>query len=189
MELSLLEYRRLALMALWTGLIATVGLVFAFIPNLEFVLLAAFLGGVALGKKEGFLVAALGEAIFSAINPIGSGLGFPILYVFQIFSVGLSGFVGGFLTQSEKFQNDRIVQSAILGFIGFLLTLIFDTLTALSFPLSAGIVDGTLWGTLTLGLAFFVMHMISNTVLFALFGPNLVMLVKRTLLMNGLAPN
>ena len=189
MELSLLEYRRLALMALWTGLIATVGIVLALVPNLEFVILSAFLGGVALGKKGGLIVAALGEAIFSAINPIGSGLGFPILYVFQIFSVGFCGFIGGFFSSSAMFEKPRVVHIIILGIIGFILTVIFDVLTALSFPLSSGIVDGTLWGTLSLGLIFFAMHTISNTVLFALFGPNLIRLIKRTLLMNGLAPS
>ena len=186
MELSLLEYRRFALMSLWTGLIVTVGMVFALIPNIELITLAAFLGGVALGARKGLIVAMVGEAIFSALNPIGSGLGFPILYAFQIISIGLSGFSGGVLSHLLRGQQNYFVVSISLGVTGFLLTLIYDTLTALSFPLSSGMTDGTIWATFSMGLIFFVMHLVSNTVVFGLFGPGLVHLVHRQLEMHGL---
>ena len=185
MEMSLNDYRSLALMALWVGLIATVGVVLVLIPNVELVLLTAFLGGIALGPKKGFIVAVLGEAIFSAFNPIGSGLGFPILYIFQLLGVGLSGLVGGLLSNALLSINNSILKAVSMGMIGFLLTLVYDMLTALSFPLSSGITEGTLWGSMLTGLAFFVMHMISTTTLFALFGPGLMQLVKRQLLMHG----
>jgi uncharacterized membrane protein len=186
MELSLLEYRRFALMALWTGMIATVGIVFAFIPNIELVLLSAFLGGIALGPKRGFLVAALGEAIFSALNPIGSGLGFPILYIFQVISIGLSGFVGGLSFRFMNTSASSFRMSISLGIIALVLTLVFDFLTALSFPLSSGMTDGALKGVLGTGLVFFLLHISSNIILFAIFGPVLIRLTERQLLMNGL---
>ncbi len=186
MELSLLEYRRFALMSLWTGLIVTVGMVFALIPNIELIILSAFLGGVAMGPRRGLIVAMVGEAIFSALNPIGSGLGFPILYAFQIFSVGLSGLSGGMLSRILRAQHNYLIVSIGMGALGFLLTLIYDTLTALSFPLSSGLTDGTIWATFSIGLIFFVMHLVSNTVLFGLFGPGLVQLVHRQLEMHGL---
>lgn len=176
-------------MSLWVGLIATVGIVFALIPNVELVILVAFLGGVALGARTGFFVAVLGEAIFSAINPIGSGLGFPILYLFQILSVGLSGLMGGLLARLIFSSDSLLLRSVLLGFAGFLITLFYDMLTALSFPLSTGLTEGTLWGTIVTGLAFFVMHMISNTILFTLFGPGLIQLIERQLLMHGLGRN
>ncbi len=186
MELSLQDYRRFALMSLWTGLIATVGFVFALIPNLELVTLSAFLGGVALGASRGMMVAMLGEAIFSALNPVGSGLGFPILYLFQIVSVGLSGLLGGWLRYPLQKLKNHLVLAVSFGVIGFVLTLVFDSLTALSFPLSAGLTEGTLWATLTTGLVFFVMHMSSNTILFALFGTGLFRLVQRQIQMHNL---
>jgi len=188
-NLSVGEYRRLALISLWVGLIATVGIVFAFIPNVELVILVAFLGGAALGARTGFFVAVLGEAIFSAINPIGSGLGFPILYLFQILSVGFSGMMGGLLAKSLLSMDSLIQKSALLGLSGFVITLFYDLLTALSFPLSTGLTEGTLWGTIATGLAFFVMHMVSNTILFTLFGPGLLHLVEQQLLMHGLDRN
>ncbi|MBT3253234.1 MAG: hypothetical protein HN995_04425 [Candidatus Marinimicrobia bacterium] len=186
MEMSLLEYRRIALMSLWTGLIVTVGMVFALIPNIELLILSAFLGGVALGPRRGFIVAVVGEAIFSALNPIGSGLGFPILYIFQILSVGISGLTGGILSSYLARHHNYLKTTIILSMVGFLLTLIYDALTALSFPISSGMTEGTIWATLTTGLIFFVLHLVSNTVLFGLFGPGLVQLVHRQLEMHGL---
>lgn len=186
MDLSLQEYRRIALMSLWTGMIATVGFVFALIPNIEFVLLSAFLGGIALGARSGFLVALLGEAIFSALNPIGSGLGFPILYAFQLFAVGVAGWTGGLLRYRLSRMENSYFLTASLGVLGFSLTLLFDTLTAMSFPLSAGLTEGTLLATFSTGLVFFMTHLISNTILFGLFGPTLIRLVNRQLLMHGM---
>ncbi len=186
MEMSLFEYRRIALMSLWTGLIVTVGMVFTLVPNIELIILSAFLGGIALGPKHGFIVAFVGESIFSALNPIGSGLGFPILYIFQIVSVGLSGLIGGVLSKFLSRPPSYIVSTFILGVVGFFLTLIYDVLTALSFPISSGMTEGTIWATLSTGLVFFILHLVSNTVLFGLFGPSLIQLLNRQLEMHGL---
>lgn len=186
MELSLQDYRRIALMSLWAGLIVTVGMVFALIPNMELVILSAFLGGIALGPRRGFIVAFIGEAIFSALNPIGSGLGFPILYAFQVFTIGLSGLVGGLTSRFFAREGHYLQFSILLGITGFLLTLIYDVLTALSFPISSGMTEGTIWATLTTGLVFFTMHLVSNTLLFGFFGPGLVQLVNRQLEMHGM---
>lgn len=186
MEISLHEYRRIALMSLWVGLIVTVGMVFALIPNVELIMLSTFLAGVALGPKRGVIVALVGEALFSALNPVGSGLGFPILYGFQIFSVSLSGLAGALLSGYLSREQHGLPVSIVLGATGFALTLIYDLLTALSFPLSSGMTEGTIWGTITTGLVFFTMHLISNTLIFALFGPGLVKLVNRQLEMHGL---
>jgi len=184
--MSLHEYRRLALMSLWTGLIATLGIVFVFVPNVELVILTAFLAGVALGPRQGMVVAMLGEALFSTLNPIGSGLGFPVLFALQIVAVGCSGLVGGLFHRREPRTVHPLVVSLMFACAGFGLTLIYDVLTALSMPLAAGVIEGTLLGTLLGGLAFFITHLVSNTILFAFFGPPLSRLVQEQVLMHEL---
>lgn len=186
MDMSLIEYRRLALMSLWTGLIATLGIIFAFIPNVELVILAAFLGGIGLGPKYGFIVAVLGEAIFSALNPIGSGLGFPVLYLFQIISVGLCGVIGGITAGLFNKTKISMGSSILLGMIGFCLTLFYDFITTLSFVITSGITEETLLGSIGSGLLFFIIHIASNTIIFALFGSGLIQLVNRQLRMHNL---
>ncbi|NQV16219.1 hypothetical protein HQ531_12230 [bacterium] len=184
--MSLSEYRRLALMSLWTGMIATLGIVFVFIPNVELVILAAFLGGTALGPRHGFIVAILGEAIFSALNPIGSGLGFPVLFVFQVFSVGFAGLLGGFASGMINNWESSVRLSVMLGALGLIITVFYDFMTTLSFLLTAGISETSLLGTISTGMLFFVVHMISNTIIFSLFGPALISLINRQLLMHRL---
>lgn len=183
---SLQEYRLLALMSLWTGLIATLGIVFALIPNVELVILTAFLAGYTLGPRRGLIVAMVGEAIFSALNPVGSGLGFPILFLFQIISVGFAGWTGGLLRSSLPLNGNIFLERVILGLLGFVLTLIYDLLTSLSLPLAAGITEGTIISSMLAGLAFFIMHLVSNTILFALFGPGLIRLIKEHILLHRL---
>lgn len=82
--------------------------------------------------------------------------------------------------------QSNIKSALTLGLTGFFITFFYDLLTALSFPLSTGLVEGTLWGSISVGLVFFVMHWVSNTFLFAIFGPGLVRLVNRQLMMHGL---
>jgi len=185
-DLTLLEYRRLSLMALWSGMLVVVGLVFAFIPNLELVTLTAFLGGIALGPRRGLILAVVGEGLFSAMNPIGSGLGFPILFLMQIFAIGLAGLAGGLVGPLLEKFNSPLIHSLVMAGCGLLLTLIYDLLTALSLPLSSGIIEGTLLGSVLAGMAFFVLHLVSNTLLFAIFGPGLCHLVQRQLLIHNL---
>lgn len=173
-------------MSLWTGLIVTVGMVFALVPNIELILLTAFLGGIALGPRRGLIVAVVGEGIFSALNPIGSGLGFPVLYAFQLMSVGLCGFIGGALATMVAGIQRQWLASLFMGVVGLFLTLFYDMLTALSFPISSGMISGTLWATITTGMVFFATHVVANTILFGTFGPGMVTLVNRQLKMYGL---
>lgn len=173
-------------MALWVALIVTVGLVFAFIPNIELVIFVAYLGGAALGAKRGFIVVVMGETIFSAFNPLGSGLAFPILLLLQIISIGFAGLMGGWTASIVLSIRSRIFRLVCVGLTGFFLTLVYDILTSLSLPLSTGMTEGTLIGSITAGLAFFVMHMVSNTILFSLFAPASLILVQNQMQMHGL---
>lgn len=183
---SVLDYQRIALQALWVGLIATVGVIFVFIPNIELVIFVAFIGGTALGVRKGLIVAILGEAIFSAFNPIGSGLAFPILYGFQVFSVGLAGAVGGLISPVILKMDSMATRGVLLGASGFILTFIYDILTSLSLPLSTGMTEGTILGSLSAGIVFYTAHLVSNTLIFSTLGPEMIQLVRRQLLMHRL---
>jgi uncharacterized membrane protein len=163
--------------------------IFVLIPNIELVTFTAFLGGSVFGVRKGLLVAALGEAIFSAINPIGSGLGYPILYLFQIISIGGAGMVGGLLSPLIMKLRSNLLQVLSLGIVGFLLTFFYDVLTGLSLPLSTGIMEGTIWGSISTGIIFYLAHMISNTAIFSLFGLGMLKLTNRQLIMHGFREN
>ncbi len=182
--MPLIEYRRLTLAAFWIAIMFTVGVFFAFIPNIELITTLAFLAGVAFGHWGGMAVAMTGEALFSSLNPLGSGLAFPILLFLQVLSVGLSGWMGGIFAH-RKIPEHSLALSVSLAGIGLILTLLYDFLTALSLPLTAGMEDQSFWAATLAGLPFFATHMGSNTLLFGLFMPELVGFVKRMLSMYG----
>lgn len=183
--LSLLEYRRTALAAMLMALLLAVGMTLVFIPNLELVTATAFLIGFLLGPKWGLWVAGLGEALFSAMNPIGSGLAFPILYGFQIIAISITGFVGGVLGKNLKVERSLTISPVWLGMIGSTLALIYDFLTALSFPLTAGMGGWPLVTAAVLGLGFFVIHIAVNFIVFSTILPHLMSLGRRQLLIHG----
>ncbi len=187
MTLNLSDYRRLALAALWIGLIVTTGVFFAFIPNVEFVTALCFLAGVIFGPWRGVVIAVTAEALFSAMNPIGSGLAFPVLFVSQILSMGFAGLIGGLFHRRQVLPG-RITSHIGLGITGALITVVYDFLTALSLPLTAGIEDGTLIGTALAGMVFFFVHIGANTILFALFMPILMKFTRYHLELHGFEP-
>ncbi|MFC1785680.1 hypothetical protein ACFL0J_08670, partial [Candidatus Neomarinimicrobiota bacterium] len=93
---------------------------------------------LTLGVSWGALVGGTAELIFSVLNPFGSGLVFPPLLMSQVFSMIIIGAAGGLMCPvffKRKFSTKRIASLAITGFV---LTFIFDSLTTLSYPLSAG---------------------------------------------------
>ncbi|OIO61912.1 MAG: hypothetical protein AUJ47_08695 [Candidatus Marinimicrobia bacterium CG1_02_48_14] len=186
MTLSLLEYRRAALAAMLMALLLAVGMTLVFIPNLELVTATAFLIGFLLGPKWGWWVAGLGEALFSAMNPIGSGLAFPILYGFQIIAISLTGFIGGVVGQRLTMDRPFVISRIWFGVLGSTLALIYDFLTALSFPLTAGLGGWPLLTATVLGLGFFIIHIAVNFVVFSTILPALMSASRRQLMIHGL---
>jgi len=59
----------------------------------------------------------------------------------------------------------------ILGVIGFFLTFIFDSLTTLSYPLSAGFDFTKTMGLYISGMGFTILHQMANGVIFAIGVP------------------
>lgn len=184
--LSLSEYRRTALAAMLIALLITVGMTFVFIPNLELIIATAFLAGFLLGPRWGWWVAGLGEALFSAMNPIGSGLAFPVLYAFQIMAITFTGFVGGVFSQRQITEPLSKYSRMGFGFLGGGLAMLYDFLTTLSFPLTAGIGGWSLVTAAVLGLGYFVIHIVSNFIIFSTILPGMMILGRRQLMVHGL---
>ena len=65
------------------------------IPNFEFLTVLLFVGGFVLGPAWGALAGALGEFLYSAMNPYGSGLAVPLVLAAQVAGMALAGVAGG----------------------------------------------------------------------------------------------
>jgi hypothetical protein len=148
------------------------GYLFMPVPNVEMITAAIFLSGLWMGPRYGLAIGVTAEAIFSLSNPMGFPP--PPLLVAQALGMGLAGWAGGMLRRLVAripFYRSPWTGHLVLAAAGLTLTLIFDLLTTLSFPLAAGFSPGQIKIALALGLPFVAVHIGVNTLIFALILP------------------
>ena len=62
--------------------------------------------------------------------------------------------------------------------MGFLVTLVYDVLTLISYPLSAGLGASGIMAALVKGMGFTLLHELSNAFVFVMVVPNIVKYLK-----------
>ncbi len=154
------------------ALAVVLGYLFIFIPNIEPVTATLFIAGVMLGPRLGLMTALVAELIYSLFNPMGMAP-LPILAA-QLISMSLVGLAGGFLHTKPGLIQKRtfFIWS---GAIGFVLTLIFDVSTTLSFAwFSAGASGEKILSQFFAGTLFYSSHILGNTAIFIFVVPLLL---------------
>jgi hypothetical protein len=127
----------MALVAMFVALMVGTGWALAMVPNVEFVTALAFSAGAILGPLWGSLTGAVGMFCFSATNPVGSGLAFPVLLAAQVVSMGLTGFLGGLFTRVPMRSLTKYPTRLLILIAGLGGTVVYDGLTSMSFPIYA----------------------------------------------------
>ncbi|MCK4716200.1 MAG: ECF transporter S component [Candidatus Marinimicrobia bacterium] len=163
--------RRIAFSGMFIALILGVGYALAFVPNVELITAMIFLSGVLMGIKRGMIIGVTGEFLFSALNPMGSGLLFPPLLIAQLIAMALVSLCGGLLRRYILNWKISFLNVLIIGVIGFILTLFYDIIVSSAFPLSAGFTMKEIIATIIAGLAFSIVHLVGNTLVFILLVP------------------
>lgn len=158
--------RKLAYLGVFIALVMGVGFALVIVPNVELVTALIFLAGVLMGWRSGILIGGVGEMLFSVFNPMGSGLLFPPMLVAQVISMGIVGGVGGLCRSLILDENPSFGRNLIIGAIGFGLTLFYDILVSLAFPLTAGFNWKGIVSTLLAGVVFSALHLVVNTMIF-----------------------
>ncbi len=160
--------RRAARTALFTAAAVAGGYLLTAVPNVEIVSLTVALAGWLLGPWSGVLVGVFSEAIYGALNVWG--LPFPPVWITQMGSMAFTGFVFGHLAPLlDSAPPKRRVTLALAGGVG--VTVVFDLLTNLAFPLSTAVPLRAWWPYLIAGIPFAVVHITSNAAIFALILP------------------
>jgi hypothetical protein len=170
----------MALVAMFVALMVGSGWALAMVPNIEFVTALAFTAGAVLGPGLGIIAGASGMFLFSATNPVGSGLAFPILLAAQVLSQTVVGFMGGLFFRLNPDQLSRWNVRLLIALTGLVGTLLYDGLTSISFPLYAQAGYAEILAILISGIAFTSIHQVSNTLIFFLVVPQLVLIGKRS---------
>lgn len=144
------------------------------IPNFEFLTVILFVGGFVLGPAWGALAGALGEFLYSAMNPYGSGLAVPLVLAAQTAGMACAGAAGGLVGRFTVHGQAR--RGVLVIAAGIAVTLVFDLMT----NLASAVLFGPIVPMLLAGLPFAAIHVGTNAALFALVGVPLVAALERT---------
>jgi hypothetical protein len=180
LEVSPSRTSTMALVAMFVALMVGSGWALAMVPNVEFVTALAFTAGATLGPALGALTGAGGMFIFSATNPVGSGLAFPVLLAAQVVSQAAIGLLGGLFSRADTSNLTRWPLRLSIIIAGLTGTVLYDGLTSISFPLFAGAPPSEIITLLISGLAFTAIHQVSNTLIFFLLVPRLIQVSRKS---------
>lgn len=156
--------RRFILTTTLSALAAALGFVLMEIPNVELISFTVFVSGLLLGPRGGFTVGVIGEGLYSALNPFASGLAIPPLFLAQILTFGLIGWLGGLF--HAGWQK---VPGPVYGVLGSLFALFYSVITALAMVYVSGIAQTGFWAYFTIGVPFLLIHMGVNFLVFTSF--------------------
>ena len=81
--------------AMFISLAVGSGFALVMVPNIELITTIVFISGAYLGSRWGIIIGGVSEFIFSALNPLGSGLVFFPILIAQVIAMMIVGAVGG----------------------------------------------------------------------------------------------
>ena len=156
--------------ALFAALAVALGYLLISVPNVELLSFTVFASGVILGRLRGALVGALAMAIYSALNPAGSGLGIPTLYVAQIAATAVIGMAGG--VSAPLWRNGGGLSLALVsGGTGLVLTALYQSAVILGLAAASPEFRTGAMAVLVSNAFFSLVHLFSNTAIFAVLAP------------------
>ena len=129
-------------------------------------------------------------AIYSGLNPHGSALAVPPLYAAQIVAAALGGFLGG-AVRALWGRPERLPPAlgALAGAgLGFAVTLVYQVLVIAGLTVAMPEARVGLLAALASNAVFSLVHLASNTVVFAVLAPTLLPRLRRTLDAGPAAP-
>jgi hypothetical protein len=169
-------------LAMFVALGLVAGLALSGVPNVELVTAICFIAGFMLGPVAGMIAGGLTEALFAGFNPMGSSFG--LVLVAQVIGMMLAGLAGSLAAVLVRGREKGLWYASVMVGLGIFVTLVFDLITNLAFPLMAGFSVSELWVTLAAGVPFALIHLVSNTLVFLIivvpFVPRLERAMKIT---------
>ena len=169
-----MELVNLVRAAIFCAMAIAMGYSLMMVPNIELITVIIFLSGVTLNLWWGALVGLVAMGIYSGLNPLGSGLSFPPLFFAQIIAMSLCGIIGGLLKPVFFTKDYNIYRLFLLALTGFVVTVIYDVFTLVSYPLVSGLGLPGVLASLVKGLGFTLLHEISNAFIFLITVPRVV---------------
>jgi len=141
------------------------------VPNIELFSICLFVSGAFLRYWGGFTVPLVAGMIFIVFNPNGPPSLITVA-IAQLTGFIIFGLAGASIGKKILQNKNRVVGITFCAATGVVLTFIYDVLTNAAF----GLTIGPFWPAVISGIAFSLMHMVSNGLIFGLFEPIMVKL-------------
>jgi len=157
---------KIARMGIFIALAIVLKYVLPQVPNVEPISFVVFSSGYILGAVQGGVVGLLTIFVCSVFSPYGMAP-LPIL-IAQVISMTFVGLAGGMIAKLAWFLGPNMTANLLtVGAVGLVVTLVYDLLTNLAVAYMVGQLMPVLIG----GVAFSLIHIISNTIMFAALSP------------------
>jgi len=157
---------RITLTAILAALAIGASYMLAPFINIEVMSVLLFIAGFIFGKLIGAIVGLISSLIYYGWNPFGISA-IP-LYLVCVASMTFIGFVGGLLRPSpspaKRIEVNRL-NIIKLALIGFCFTLLFDIITNIIYAVFY--YGGDIRLSFITGFPWMIVHLVSNTVIFA----------------------
>ncbi|MCK5833317.1 ECF transporter S component [bacterium] len=170
------ELKKITLSSIIIALAIALGYALAFIPNVELVTFTLAFGGAILGYARGPIIGALGFLLYSILSPYGMAP--PPLIVAQVLGGAVIGLGGAILGRSYKKMGSRWIFILISLCVGLISTFIYDLLTNLGSYIVVA-TSATLIPFLIGGISFSLIHIASNSMIFAILFPAILRLTRK----------
>ncbi len=146
------------------------------IPNVKIMDLIVFISGFYYGILAGIIVGILSWMVYGSLNPYGF---VPQIWFATMFCETFYGIIGGLLKNRDSIfieENYKFRRSILLGFIGFLITLLYDVLTNLAYAYTFNL---PFLYVMVFGMPFTISHEISNFILFSIGLIPVIKIIKK----------
>jgi hypothetical protein len=197
------KLRGYVLTALFAGTAAAAGYLLIFIPNIEAITAILFCAGYALGFKRGILASVIAALLYFGMNPQGFFLPLLIAQIIGISSAPVAGALYRSSALNNNCQTRRLTAHTnmtayinitahsnltthldingriYLVFSALIVTLWYDLLSNLAFPLTAGLGIRGITAMLIGGIIPSLIHITGNIVIFNLIIPPVLNLINR----------
>ncbi len=167
--MALSPSRRVAITSLMTAVTLVGEYALVAVPSVELGTTVLFLTGMVFGGQVGIPCAVISSLVFAMINPWGA-------FIPQIWFAQMIGWVYIVIIADLTRRPGHAATSGELALLGAALTLEFDLITDIGYSLAFGI---PFFVAVIAGVLFHVVHLISNSVLFATVIPLLSRTIER----------
>jgi len=162
-----------ARVAIFSALAYVLALLSLYIPNVSLSFIAVFACGALYGPKTGLSAGALGMFLWSVFNPYGMAV-FPVTLA-QIIGMIIVGALGGLIASLALMKKILPLGFWIFGLMGLVSGLVYQLLVS---GVNAWLF-GPFWQSLEAGLAFSLLTIVSNAIIFPACYPVIVKLAAR----------